>query len=277
MSDKVTIPYLRGRKVTGQRIVALTAYDFPTGLVAEAAGVDLILVGDSLANAALGYENTLPVSLDEMLVAMRAVKRAVRRSLLVGDLPFGTYQRGLTAAMDAAVAFIKAGAEAVKLEGGVRRVNLVRHLVESEIPVVGHIGLTPQSVHSMGGYRVQGKNPEAASQLLEDALALEEAGAFSVVVEGVPSSVAATITARLGIPTIGIGAGAACDGQILVIGDLLGILPGKKPRFVRQYIDFHSLALDAIRAYCRDVTAGEFPSARESYEAPADRLELGRG
>jgi 3-methyl-2-oxobutanoate hydroxymethyltransferase len=260
--------------VTGQKIVALTAYDHPTGLLADAAGIDVILVGDSLANAALGYENTLAVSLEEMLVATRAVKRAVRHALLVGDLPFGTYQRGTAAAMDAAVAFVKAGAEAVKLEGGRRRVGLVRHLVENEVPVMGHIGLTPQSVHAMGGYKVQGKNPEAASGLLDDALALEEAGAFAVVIEGVPSNVAETITARVGIPTIGIGAGSACDGQILVVGDLLGITLGKKPRFVRQYLDFQSLGLAAVRAWCRDVATGEFPGPEESYEAPSARTEI---
>lgn len=272
--DKVTVPRLEARKLTGPKIAALTAYDHPTGLLADEAGIDVILVGDSLASAALGYENTLLVSLEEMLVAMRAVKRAVRRALLVGDLPFGTYQRGTASAMDAAVAFVKAGAEAVKLEGGRRRVDLVRHLVENEVPVMGHIGLTPQSVHAMGGYKVQGKNAEAARGLLEDALALEEAGAFAVVIEGVPSHVAEAITARVGIPTIGIGAGSACDGQILVVGDLLGITPGKKPKFVRQYLDFRSLALDAIRAWRRDVAEGEFPGSRESYEAPPARAQV---
>ena len=266
--EKVTVPSIRRRKLTAEKIVAVTAYDYPTALVADRAGIDVILVGDSLASAVLGYETTLPVSLDEMLVAQRAVKRAVRRALLVGDLPFGTYQTGPRGATKAAVAFLKAGAEAIKLEGGARRAALVRHLVENDIPVMGHVGLTPQSVHAMGGYRVQGKSPESGAALVEDALALEAAGAFAVVVEGVPSDVAAEITARLEVPTIGIGAGPATDGQIIVLADVLGMLPGKKPRFVRSYLDFHSLALEALGAYRRDVIAGSFPSAAESYTAP---------
>jgi 3-methyl-2-oxobutanoate hydroxymethyltransferase len=225
-TDKVTVPGLRARKLAGERISALTAYDYPSGLLADEAGMDVILVGDSLANTALGYENTLPVTLDEMLAALKAVKRAVRRGLLVGDMPFGTYHAGDAPAIEAGIAFLKSGAEAVKLEGGARRAELARRLVENEIPVMGHIGLTPQSVHAMGGYKVQGKSPEAAKELLEDALRLEAAGAFAVVIEGVPSEVAAEITASLEIPTIGIGAGPACDGQILVFADLLGITPG---------------------------------------------------
>jgi 3-methyl-2-oxobutanoate hydroxymethyltransferase len=233
--------------------------------MADEAGVDLILVGDSLANTALGYENTLAVSLEEMLAATRAVKRAVRRALLVGDMPFGSYQAGVPSAIAAAVAFLKAGAEAVKLEGGRRRAELVRQLVENDIPVMGHVGLTPQSVHAMGGYKVQGRNAESGAELLEDALALEAAGAFSVVIEGVPASVAAAITGRLSVPTIGIGAGSECDGQILVLSDLLGMTPGAKPKFVRQYLDFHKLGVDAIRRYCRDVVLGDYPSKSESY------------
>ncbi len=269
--DKVTVPGLRARKLAGERISALTAYDYPSGLLADEAGMDVILVGDSLANTILGYENTLPVTLEEMLAALRAVRRAVRRGLLVGDLPFGTYQAGTPAALEASIAYLKAGAEAVKLEGGRRRAELVRRLVENEIPVLGHIGLTPQSVHAMGGYKVQGKSPEGARELLEDALALENSGAFSIVIEGVPSPLAEEITARLEIPTIGIGAGAGCDGQILVFADILGISSGKKPKFVRQYLDFRALALEALRRYRRDVLAGDFPGARESYEVPVAR------
>jgi 3-methyl-2-oxobutanoate hydroxymethyltransferase len=276
VTEKVTVPGLKARKLAAAKIVALTAHDYPTGLVADRAGVDVILVGDSLSNVALGYENTIPVSLEEMLVAQRAVKRAVRRALLVGDLPFGTYQTGASSAVKAAVAFIKAGAEAVKLEGGQRRADLVRHLVENGIPVMGHVGLTPQSVHAMGGYKVQGKSPEAGARLLEDALQLEEAGAFSVVIEGVPAAVAAEITDRLEIPTIGIGAGSACDGQILVLADLLGMLPGRKPKFVRQYLDFHSLALEAISAYRNDVLSGAFPTAAESYGSAKLKAQLRR-
>jgi 3-methyl-2-oxobutanoate hydroxymethyltransferase len=268
---KVTVPRLRDRKLTGEKIVAITAYDYPTGLAADQAGVDVILVGDSLANTALGYENTLPVSLEEMLVAQRAVKRAVKRAFVVGDMPFGSYQGGETDALSSAIAFMKAGAEAVKLEGGRKRAALIRRLVENEIPVMGHIGLTPQSIHAMGGYKVQGKSPEAAADLLADALELEQAGAFAIVIEGVPTQVATHITRQLEIPTIGIGAGAGCDGQILVISDLLGLLPGKKPRFARQYMDFHSLALEAIQSYRRDIMSGEFPSERESYQSSEAR------
>ena len=264
--DKVTVPGLRSRKLAGEKIVAITAYDYPSGLIADTAGMDVVLVGDSLANTALGLENTLPVTLEEMLAALRAVRRGVHRALLVADMPFGSYHAGDDRAIEAAIAFVKAGAEAVKLEGGTARAGLVERLVASEIPVMGHIGLTPQSVLRMGGYRVQGKSPEAAAGLLEDAVALESAGASSLVIEGVPSHVAAEITSRLEIPTIGIGAGPHCDGQILVFADLLGMLPGKKPRFARKYLDFHALALDAIAAYRRDVHAGTFPSAAETYD-----------
>lgn len=267
LGEKMTVPRLQARKLTGTKIVALTAYDYPTGRWAEEAGVDLVLVGDSLANTALGYENTLPVTLEEMLSAVRAVKRAVRRALLVADMPFGTYQAGADSACEAAVAFLKAGAEAVKLEGGAKRADLVRRLAENDIPVLGHVGLTPQSIHALGGYKVQGRNPEGSARLLEDALALEAAGAFAVVVEGVPAGVAAAITERLSVPTIGIGAGAHCDGQILVVADLLGLHPGPKPKFVRQYLDLRSLALEAIGRYRRDVIEGSFPSEAESYGA----------
>jgi 3-methyl-2-oxobutanoate hydroxymethyltransferase len=269
LSGKVTLPGLAARKLAGEKISALTAYDYFSGLLADEAGIDLILVGDSLANTALGYTNTLPVTLEEMLVAMKAVRRAVRRAVLVADLPFGTYHKGEAPAVSAAVEFIKAGAEAVKLEGGQRRARLVRRLVDNEIPVVGHVGLTPQSIHAMGGYKVQGKDPESAAELLDDALALEAAGASALVIEGVPSTLAARITAELEIPTIGIGAGVACDGQIIVFADLLGLSQGKKPKFVRQYLDLHALSLDAIRAYRKDVLAGSFPAAKESYHTPS--------
>jgi 3-methyl-2-oxobutanoate hydroxymethyltransferase len=253
------------RKLSGERIGALTAYDYPSALAADTAGIDVILVGDSLANTALGYENTLPVSLEEMMVAVRAVRRGVRRALLVADLPFGAYHED-GVALEASVAFIKAGAEAVKLEGGRRREELVRRLVANDVPVMGHIGLTPQAVHAMGGFRVQGKTPEAADAIIEDALALEGAGAFAVVLEGIPAPLAESITSRLQIPTIGIGAGPACDGQILVFSDLVGLLPGTPPRFVRAYLDLHSTLVEAIGRYRADVASGAFPSAAESYE-----------
>ena len=265
---KVTVPEIRTRKLTGEKIVALTAYDYPTALVCESAGLDLVLVGDSLANTALGYENTLAVTMDEMTAALRAVKRAVHSPLLVADLPFGAYHVDVATTLANAVRFIKTGAEAVKLEGGRRRATLVRELVDNEIPVMGHIGLTPQSVHAMGGYRVQGRTPEAARSLIDDALALEEAGAFSIVLEGVPAPLAATVTQQLEIPTIGIGAGDACDGQILVLSDLLGWLPGRKPKFVRQYANLHALALEAMEQYKNDVRTGQFPAPRETYGSP---------
>ncbi|MBI4605657.1 MAG: 3-methyl-2-oxobutanoate hydroxymethyltransferase [Planctomycetes bacterium] len=271
-ASKVTVPGLRARKLAGEKIAALTAYDHPSGLLADEAGMDVVLVGDSLANTVLGYDNTLPVTLEEMLVALRAVRRAVRRALLVADMPFGSYQGGEEKALESAIAFVKAGAEAVKLEGGRKRADIVRRIVESEIPVMGHIGLTPQSIHAMGGYRIQGKTPEGAEDLLEDALALEKAGAFSVVIEGVPAGLAAEITARLEVPTIGIGAGPECDGQILVFTDLLGLTPGPKPRFARQYTDLRAQALEAIRAYRRDIASGDFPSPAECYEAPAAKV-----
>jgi 3-methyl-2-oxobutanoate hydroxymethyltransferase len=262
---KVTAPGIQARKLSGEKIVALTAYDYPTGVLCEAAGMDLVLVGDSLGNTALGYENTLPVTMDEMLAALRAVRRAVRRPLLVADLPFGSYHVDPSTTIENAIRLLKSGAEAVKLEGGRRRAALVRQLVENETPVMAHIGLTPQSVHAMGGFKVQGRSPAEARSLIDDALALEEAGAFSIVLEGVPVDLAATITEQLHIPTVGIGAGEGCGGQILVLTDILGWLPGRKPKFVRQYADLHSVAVDALERYKIDVRRGEFPAARESY------------
>ncbi len=268
-TGKVTVPGLQSRVDAGEKITALTAYDYPSGLLADRAGIDLLLVGDSLANTMLGYENTLLVSQDEMLMALRAVRRAVRRALLVVDMPFGSYHTDATSALEAAVRFVKSGAEAIKLEGGRRRVGLVRRIVDNEIPVMGHIGLTPQSLHALGGYKVQGKQPEDAARLLDDAVALQDAGAFSIVLEGIPAPLAERITAQLSIPAIGIGAGEHCDGQILVFADLLGLLPGRDPKFVRRYLEFHDLALEAIQAYRDDVQTGSFPSIEESYQARA--------
>ena len=229
MEAKITVPMIRARKGLG-RIVALTAYDYPTGFLVDAAGVDVILVGDSLGNTVLGYESTIPVSMEEMLSAVRAVRRGVRRALLVGDMPFGSYHGDPHRSVERAVEFLKAGAEAVKVEGGRKRASLVRRLVENEVPVLGHIGLTPQSVHAMGGYKVQGKTALEAEHLLEDARALESAGAFGIVLEGMPAEVAAEITREVSVPTIGIGAGPACDGQILVLTDVLGLtLPVPRP------------------------------------------------
>lgn len=283
---KITSPELRSMKRRGERIAALTAFDYPSAALVDAAGIDVVLVGDSLGNVVLGHANTVPVTLDDILHALRAVRRGTRYSLLVADLPFG-YCHGnpLEKTIEASVALLKAGAEAVKLEGGSSRSRVVHELVEAEIPVMGHIGLTPQAVHRMGGFRVQGKTSGEAQRLLEDALALEDAGAFAVVLEGIPAEVASRISGRLSIPAIGIGAGESCDGQILVLSDLLGwtvapppqgpgVLEPRKPRFVRQYLDLRSLVVDAIRRYAADVRKGEFPGASEAFrlseaEAPS--------
>ena len=287
--SKVTVPSLAARK-GGERISALTAYDYPTGWLVDQAGIDVVLVGDSLANTALGYPNTIPVELAEMLAATRAVRRGVSRSLLVGDMPFGSYHGEPAHAVDAAVRFLKAGAEAVKLEGGRKRVSLVRRLVDNEIPVMGHIGLTPQSVHAMGGYRVQGRSESEAAALLDDAEALQKAGAFALVIEGVPAEVGAQITGALSIPTIGIGAGPHCDGQILVLADVLGLAvpvpsasgvaqesQSHQPKFVRQYIDLKRLIVEALERYRVDVQRGDFPSDKESYHSPMQSVAQGAG
>jgi 3-methyl-2-oxobutanoate hydroxymethyltransferase len=221
-NDKVTIPSLQAAKEQSRKLVMVTAYDYPTARLADEAGVDLILVGDSLANTALGYENTLPVTLDEMMVAARAVRRGVRRALVVADLPFGTFQASQEEAVRAALRFVKeGGAEAVKIEGGRQRLSLVRQLADNGIPVMGHIGLTPQSFLQMGGYKLQGKTLAAARQLIDDALVLEAAGAFALVLEVIPASLARLVTRRVRIPTIGIGAGSATDAQVMVISDQL--------------------------------------------------------
>jgi 3-methyl-2-oxobutanoate hydroxymethyltransferase len=252
-----------------RKIACLTAYDYPTARLLDEAGVDIVLVGDSLAMVVLGYESTLPVTLEEMLHHTRAVRRGVQRALVVADMPYGSYHADSAEAVRNAIRFVKeAGAEAVKIEGGERRMELILRLVEAEIPVMGHIGLTPQSVHALGGFRVQGKTEEAAEQLLRDARAVEAAGAFSVVLESIPREVAAHITAELRIPTIGIGAGPDCDGQILVLHDLVGMSFGHTPKFARRYADVGQIISQAAAEYCRDVRQGQFPSDQESYHAP---------
>ena len=275
---KVTVPDLIVLKEQGVRITALTAYDYPFAALVDAAGVDIVLVGDTASSVVHGNETTLSMTLEEMTMLLKTVRRGVSSSLLVADLPFGYCHGGASTprTVEAAVSLVKAGAEAVKLEGGAKRVGLVRELVDAEVQVVAHIGLTPQAVHAMGGYRVQGKTARAADILVADAKALEEAGAFAVVLEGIPQEVAARITERLRIPTIGIGAGLGCDGQILVLHDMLGLTvppppegpaqtAGKKPRFVREYLDLRTLVLDAIERYCSDVRSGEFPGPAETY------------
>jgi 3-methyl-2-oxobutanoate hydroxymethyltransferase len=264
---KVTMPALGEMKRQGKPISALTAYDYSTARLVDEAGVDLILVGDSLAMVVLGHENTLGVTMDEMLHHTRAVHRAVHRALVVADMPFGSYHGSIDDAVANAVRFVKeAGGEAVKIEGP--RTELVHALAEAEIPVVCHLGLTPQSVHRMGGYRVQARNAEAALQLQADAFALADAGAGAIVLEGIPREVAAAITAALPIPTIGIGAGPDCDGQILVFHDLVNLTFAPAAKFVRRYADASSLFRSAIERYREDVEHHAFPSDAESYHLP---------
>jgi 3-methyl-2-oxobutanoate hydroxymethyltransferase len=274
-NGKITVPSILERKSrsssqnsTPAKITCLTAYDYPTARLLDEAGVDVILVGDSLAMVVLGYESTLPVTVDEMLHHTRAVRRSTHRALLVADMPYGSYHTDAAEAVRNAVRFVKeAGAEAVKVEGGERRMEMISRLVDAEIPVMGHIGLTPQSVNAFGGFRVQGKTEEAGEQILRDARAVEAAGAFSIVLESIPRELAARITTELRIPTIGIGAGPDCDGQVLVIHDLVGLAFGHQPKFARRYADVGSLISRAAAEYCRDVRAGTFPSDEESYHA----------
>jgi 3-methyl-2-oxobutanoate hydroxymethyltransferase len=274
-NGKVTVPDILSRKSSGSqanpKITCLTAYDYPTARLLDEAGVDILLVGDSLAMVVLGYENTLPVTMDDMLHHVRAVRRGVRRALMVADMPYGSYHVSLEAAIGNAVRFMKeAGAEAVKVEGGERRLELIARLVEAEIPVMGHVGLTPQSLHALGGFKVQGKTAEAAERLLRDARAVEAAGAFSVVLESVPRELAARVTGELRIPTIGIGAGPECDGQVLVFHDLVGLTVGNTPKFARRYANLSETISRAVGEYCDDVRNGRFPSDAESYHLPAE-------
>ncbi|MBV8857298.1 MAG: 3-methyl-2-oxobutanoate hydroxymethyltransferase [Acidobacteria bacterium] len=276
--EKVTVPAVRQSKERGEKLVCLTAYDYPTARIVDGAGTDIILVGDSLGNVVLGYDSTVPVTLEEMLHHTRAVRRGVERALLVADMPYGTYHTGPDDAVRAALRLVKeGGAEAVKLEGGRNRVETVRRLVAAEIPVMGHVGLTPQSLNKLGSYRLQAKTADAARALVEDALLLEEAGAFAVVLEVVPREIAREVTAALRVPTIGIGAGPDCDAQILVTHDLLGLSFSKtSPRFVRQYANVRDAINEAIQTYAEDVRTGAFPSDDESYPLPADAAaELG--
>ena len=277
-NGKITVPGILQRKSgnhsqnsTPQKITCLTAYDYPTARLLDEAGVDILLVGDSLAMVVLGYESTLPVTMEEMLHCTRAVRRGTRRALLVADMPYGSYHDDPAQAVRNAVRFVKeAGAEAVKLEGGERRLDLISRLVDAEVPVMGHIGLTPQSVNAFGGFRVQGKTEEAGERILRDARAVEAAGAFSIVLESIPRELAARITAELKIPTIGIGAGPDCDGQVLVIHDMLGMSFGHRPKFARRYAEVGEQISRAAAEYCRDVQQGTFPSDAESYHASAE-------
>ncbi len=266
--SKSTVPTFRARKrrAGNPPLVVLTAYDAATTAVGEAGGVDALLVGDSLGMVVLGYESTLPVTMEDVLHHARAVGRTRQRALLIADMPWLSYHLSPENAVRNAARFVReAGADAVKIEGGRNRLPVLRALRDAEIPVMGHLGLTPQSVLRMGGYRVQGRGEAAAKELLEDARALEEAGAFSLVLEGIPSALASAITQEIGIPTIGIGAGPDCDGQVLVVHDLLGMLPGNVPKFVRRYDSAYERQTEAVRRWAEDVRAGRFPSQDEVY------------
>jgi 3-methyl-2-oxobutanoate hydroxymethyltransferase len=273
---KITLPQLQQKKRLGQPITALTAYDYATARLVDEGGIDMILVGDSLAMVVMGLDSTLAVTVDEMLHHTRAVRRAVRRAVVVADMPFGSYHSSIAEGVANAIRFVKeAGAEAVKIEGGHSRLELVEALVEAEIPVIGHLGLTPQSLNRMGGYSVQGKTLGAIDELMRDAVALEHAGATMVVLEGIPREVAQLITAQLTIPTIGIGAGPDCDGQILVFHDLVNLSFSKPAKFVRQYGDAAALFREAIEGYRSEVAQHVFPADAESYHLPKEeRLAL---
>jgi len=273
---KVTVPELMQRKTLAagsqnKKITCLTAYDYPTGRLVDEAGVDVVLVGDSLAMVMLGHDSTLPLTLEEALHHTKAVRRGVERALVVADMPYGSYHGDSNESLRNAMRFVKeAGAEAVKIEGGERRLELIARLTEAEIPVMGHIGLTPQSLNALGGYRVQGKTPNAAEQLLRDAKGVEAAGAFAIVLEAIPRELAAEITKAVEIPTIGIGAGPDCDGQVLVLHDMLGLTFQNAPKFARRYANIGEIISKAVREYCADVESGSFPTDAESYHAPAN-------
>lgn len=280
MRKPMTVPAVRAykRRPGQDPLVMVTAYDAPTARIADGAEVDMILVGDSLANVVLGYEDTLQVTVADMAHHVAAVARARPRVLVVGDMPWLSYHLGPEDAVANAAVLVRAGAQAVKLEGGRKRVPVIEALVDAEIPVMGHLGLTPQSVNAMGGYRVQGRDAAAADELVRDAEALVEAGIFALVLEGVPDVVAARVTATVDVPTIGIGAGPACDGQVLVMHDLLGLEDRVTPKFVRRYASLKADAVAAVAAYAADVRSGAFPSEAESYHVPGESLDpYGRG
>ena len=268
---KITTATLREKKLHRDPITCLTAYDYATARLIDEAGIDIVLVGDSLAMTMLGYENTLSVTVDEMLHHVRAVRRGVKDAFLVADMPYGSYHETSEEAVHNAARFVKeAGVEAVKMEGGEKRVDVIRRVIDAEIPVAGHIGLTPQSVNMMGGYKVQGKTLHAIEQLMRDAVALDRAGVACIYLEGIPREVAAMITSEVETPTIGIGAGPDCDGQVLVFHDLVNLTFSPPAKFVRRYGDASALITQAVEAFKGDVARGQFPSDAESYHLPKD-------
>ncbi|MEI7590034.1 MAG: 3-methyl-2-oxobutanoate hydroxymethyltransferase [Deltaproteobacteria bacterium] len=263
---RITTANVREKKIKGEKIAMLTAYDYPTALVADSAGVDIILVGDSLGMVVLGYDSTIPVTMDEMIHHTKAVSRAAQRAMVVGDMPFMSYQISVDEAMFNAGRFLKeAGAQAVKLEGGAEVAEITKRLSSAGIPVMGHIGLTPQAVHQFGGYKVQGKSKQAAQKIMADAKALEEAGAFAIVLECVPAELGKSISEAISIPTIGIGGGVHCDGQVLVFHDMLGIFDRFTPKFVKKYANIKEQQETAIKQYVDEVKTGIFPSNEHSF------------
>ena len=272
---KLALPELQEMKQRGDRIVMVTAYDAPSGRTADAAGVDLILVGDSAAMVVLGHDSTVPATMDEMIMLTRAVNRGARRPLVVADMPFGSFQISDEQALEHAIRFVKeAGADAVKLEGAGPTLARVRALTGAGVPVMGHVGLTPQTATKLGGFKAQGRTAAKAVQLFTDALALQDAGCFAVVLEAVPSPVAEAITRALDVPTIGIGAGPSCDGQVLVWHDLLGLYDGHAPRFVKQYAELEPVIRSAVASYAADVRGGSFPAVQHTYSIPDEELAL---
>ena len=269
--QKTTVSSLKNKKSKQEPITCLTAYDYATARLVDEAGIDIVLVGDSLAMTMLGYDNTLSVTVDEMLHHTRAVRRGVKHALLVGDMPYGSYHLNAEEAVRNAARFVKeAGAEAVKVEGGEKRADLIRRIIDAEIPVAGHIGLTPQSVNVMGGYRVQGKSLADIEQLMRDAVALDRAGVACIYLEGIPREVGAMITAEVATPTIGIGAGPDCDGQVLVFHDILNLTFAPEAKFVRRYGDAAALITHAVQSFRADVASHQYPSDSESYHLPKD-------
>ncbi|MBS3753265.1 MAG: 3-methyl-2-oxobutanoate hydroxymethyltransferase [Anaerolineales bacterium] len=273
--NKVTTRTFRVKKAQGDVLTMLTAYDYPTAVAVDKAGIDSILVGDSLGMVVLGYQNTLPVTMEEMLHHCRAVSRGASRALLIGDMPFMSYQASVGDAVRNAGRFLQeAGMDAVKLEGGEERLEEIRAILDAGIPVLGHLGLTPQSVHQLGGFKAQGKTAAAAYELLEDSLRLEEAGCFGIVLESVPARLANFVSSQLKIPTIGIGAGAGCDGQVLVTHDLLGLFDAFVPKFVKQYASLHQDMSQAFLSYKEEVEQGLFPEEKHTFSIPEEEWDL---
>jgi 3-methyl-2-oxobutanoate hydroxymethyltransferase len=271
LRHKITTASLREQKLQHDPITCITAYDYSTARLIDETGIEMILVGDSLAQTMLGYENTLSVTVDEMLHHVKAVRRGVKSALLVADMPYGSYQIDVNAALSNATRFVKeGGAEVVKIEGGEKRADLIHRIIDAEIPVAGHIGLTPQSVNVMGGYKVQGKNLSGIEQLMRDAVALDRAGVACMILEGIPREVAAMITAEVSTPTIGIGAGPECDGQVLVFHDLVNLTFGTPAKFVRRFGDAGQLITEAVQAYRAEVKAHRYPVDEESYHLPKE-------